>query len=61
MEPRHEYKFARLGEGWVAARKADREGYQEQVHAQAREARRLGKRREAVDGGGHHLDISDHG
>lgn len=41
MKARYEYKFVRLGEGWLAARRAAGEGYQEQVHQHAREGWRL--------------------
>jgi hypothetical protein len=39
--PRYEYKFIRLGEGWVGARKEARAGYQEAVHEHARDGWRL--------------------
>ena len=32
MATRYEYKFVRIGEGWLAARKAATEGYQSLVH-----------------------------
>ena len=41
MRPRYEYKFVRLGEGIMAARKAAREGYIETVHKYAAEGWRL--------------------
>ncbi len=37
---RYEYKFVRLGEGWLSAR-TERERYQEQIHQHAREGWRL--------------------
>ena len=41
MEPRYEYKFVRLGEGWVGVRKEARESYQEVIHDHARQGWRL--------------------
>jgi hypothetical protein len=37
----YEYKFVRLGEGWISVRREARETYQEVVHAHAREGWRL--------------------
>ena len=41
MTPRYEYKFVRLGEGFLAARKEARETYQDVVHQYAQEGWRL--------------------
>ena len=41
MSKRYEYKFVRMGEGWTAARKAAKFGYQEAVHKYAAEGWRL--------------------
>lgn len=41
MERRYEYKFVRLGEGWVGVRKEARESYQQVVHDHAHEGWRL--------------------
>ena len=38
---KYEYKFVRLGEGWLGASKAAREGYQDAVHEHARKGWRL--------------------
>jgi len=38
---RYDYRFVRLGEGWMAARSEAREHYQEQIHQYAREGWRL--------------------
>jgi hypothetical protein len=38
---RYEYKFVRLGEGWLAVRKSGREEYQETVREYARQGWRL--------------------
>jgi len=40
-DARYEYKFIRLGEGWMGARREARECYQEQIHQHAREGWRL--------------------
>jgi hypothetical protein len=40
-EARYEYKFVRLGEGWLAATSKARQCYQEQIHQHAREGWRL--------------------
>jgi len=39
--PMYEYKFVRLGEGWMAVRREGRESYQEAVHQHARDGWRL--------------------
>jgi hypothetical protein len=39
--PRYEYKFVRLGEGWMAARRSAKRGYIDVVHQHAREGWRL--------------------
>lgn len=36
----YEYKFVRLGEGWIGANR-DREQYQDEIHRHAREGWRL--------------------
>jgi hypothetical protein len=41
MTTRYEYKFVRLGEGWIQVRKAGRDDYQRIVHEHAREGWRL--------------------
>lgn len=41
MEQRYEYKFVRLGEGWLAARREARESYQSVIEQHAREGWRL--------------------
>ena len=41
MNPGYEYKFIRLGEGWIGVKKDARANYQEQVHKHAREGWRL--------------------
>jgi hypothetical protein len=41
MNARYEYKFIRLGEGWLGVRRSGKEGYQEVVHRNAREGWRL--------------------
>ncbi len=38
---RYEYKFVRLGEGWLSATREARDCYQEQIHQHAREGWRL--------------------
>lgn len=38
---RFEYKFVRLGEGWIGVRKVAKETYQEVVHQHARDGWRL--------------------
>jgi hypothetical protein len=41
MIQKYEYKFVRLGEGFLAARKEARETYQEVIHQHAQEGWRL--------------------
>lgn len=41
MEQKYEYKFVRIGEGWLTAKKAAREEYQDVVHEYARDGWRL--------------------
>ena len=41
MKQRYEYKFVRLGEGWLSARREAGASYQEQIHLHAREGWRL--------------------
>lgn len=41
MTRRYEYKFVRLGEGWVRVRSEARKTYQDVVHQHAREGWRL--------------------
>ena len=41
MRTQYEYKFIRLGEGWLSARKEATDGYQKVVHQHAREGWRL--------------------
>ncbi|MBP7052198.1 MAG: DUF4177 domain-containing protein [Phycisphaerae bacterium] len=41
MTQRYEYKFVRLGEGILGARKEARETYQDVIHQHAREGWRL--------------------
>lgn len=41
MNQRYEYKFVRLGEGWLGARKAAMHNYQEVIHEYTREGWRL--------------------
>jgi hypothetical protein len=41
MSARYEYKFVRLGEGWLGARSEAKQGYQEAVHRYARDGWRL--------------------
>ena len=38
---RYEYKFIRLGEGWLGVRRGARESYQEVIEKHAREGWRL--------------------
>jgi hypothetical protein len=38
---RYEYKFVRIGEGWLAARREAKRGYREVVEEHAREGWRL--------------------
>jgi hypothetical protein len=39
--PRYEYKFVRLGEGWTGARREARDNYQEQIHLHSQDGWRL--------------------
>jgi hypothetical protein len=41
MRQKYEYKFVRLGEGWLGAKKKGIKGYQEAVHQHARDGWRL--------------------
>jgi hypothetical protein len=41
MKRKYEYKFVRLGEGWLSVRRGGREYYQEEIHRQAQEGWRL--------------------
>jgi len=41
MKQKYEYKFVRLGEGWLSARKAAAEDYQDQIRQHAQEGWRL--------------------
>ncbi|MCB1127394.1 MAG: DUF4177 domain-containing protein [Verrucomicrobiae bacterium] len=41
MNSRYEYKFVRLGEGWLGVKRAARLDYQDEVHRHAREGWRL--------------------
>jgi hypothetical protein len=41
MKPKYEYKFVRLGEGWLSARRAAEIEYQEQICQYARDGWRL--------------------
>lgn len=41
MNPRFEYKFVRLGEGWIGVNRDARNNYQEEVHKHARDGWRL--------------------
>lgn len=41
MTHRYEYKFVRLGEGWLGARREARDTYQDVVQQHAREGWRL--------------------
>jgi len=41
MTRRYEYKFVRLGEGWLGARREARRGYQEVIRQHAHEGWRL--------------------
>lgn len=41
MPQQYEYKFVRLGEGFLEVRKAGKEGYQEEIHKHAAEGWRL--------------------
>jgi hypothetical protein len=37
----YEYKFVRLGEGWLGAKRAARDGYQAEIEKHARDGWRL--------------------
>jgi hypothetical protein len=41
MKPRYEYKFVKLGEGWLSIRKEAKQKYQEVVHQHAADGWRL--------------------
>ncbi len=41
MSARYEYKFVRLGEGWMGVRREGRESYQSVIHDHARDGWRL--------------------
>ena len=41
MKPRYDYKFVRLGEGWLSVRKAARQDYQRVIHEHAADGWRL--------------------
>ena len=41
MKPQFEYKFVRLGEGWLSARAEATQSYQAQIHQHARDGWRL--------------------
>ena len=41
MSQRFEYKFVRMGEGWMEVRKAGTEHYQEEIQKHARDGWRL--------------------
>jgi len=41
MRQRYEYKFVRLGEGWIAARREAKRDYQRVIQEHAREGWRL--------------------
>ncbi len=41
MNASYEYKFVRLGEGWMSVRRQAREDYQQEVHRHARDGWRL--------------------
>ena len=41
MRQRYEYRFVRLGEGWLAVRNAGTSSYQDAVHEYARDGWRL--------------------
>ncbi len=41
MPQKYEYKFVRLGEGWLNARRAAKQDYQQVIHQHAREGWRL--------------------
>lgn len=39
--PKYEYKFVRIGEGWLAVKRAARNNYQDVIERHAREGWRL--------------------
>lgn len=41
MEQRYEYKFVRLGEGWLTVRRDAKDGYRQVVEEHARDGWRL--------------------
>jgi hypothetical protein len=41
MQQRYEYKFVRLGEGWLCARREAKRGYQREIEEHARQGWRL--------------------
>jgi len=41
MEQHYEYKFVRLGEGWMSARREAKQGYQRVIEEHARQGWRL--------------------
>lgn len=41
MMQRFEYKFVRLGEGWISVKREGRDSYQQVVHDHARQGWRL--------------------
>ena len=41
MKPKYEYKFVRLGEGWLSAKRTVESEYQEQIRQHALEGWRL--------------------
>jgi hypothetical protein len=41
MKQKYEYKFVRLGEGWLGAKQSASREYQEQIHQHAQEGWRL--------------------
>jgi hypothetical protein len=41
MKPRYEYKFVRIGEGWLGAKRAAETEYREQIRQHAQEGWRL--------------------
>ena len=41
MSQKFEYKFVRLGEGWICVKKEAKESYQQVIHEHARQGWRL--------------------
>lgn len=41
MQRRYEYKFVRLGEGWISARREAKDSYQQVIEEHARQGWRL--------------------